>query len=84
MRTRSSAGWVGLLIVAGLVVLALPGLATACPVCSPGDDESRAAFMMTTAFLTALPLTVVGGGLGFLRWRYLQLRRGVKLARRPS
>jgi hypothetical protein len=74
VSARFRVGRVGLLAVAG-VVLVLPDLASACPVCMPEDDESRMAFLSTTLFLTVLPLAVVGGALGFLRWRYLQLRR---------
>jgi hypothetical protein len=72
-------GRVWLAALAGVGLFGLPDLANACPVCSPGDDESRTAFLMTTAFLTALPLTVLGGAIGFLRWRYLQLRRNLAL-----
>jgi hypothetical protein len=70
------------LAAAACLVLALPELASACPVCMPEDDESRAAFLSTTAFLTVLPLAVLGGGIGVLRWRYLQQRRGQRSARR--
>ncbi len=70
-----------LLVPVAALLVALPDVAAACAVCMPEDDESRAAFLTTTAFMTALPLVVLGGGLGFLRWRYRQLRRGLTLPR---
>lgn len=47
--------------LAALLVLLLPGLAAACTVCMGGQEEaSRQAFVGTTAFMTFLPLTVIG------------------------
>jgi hypothetical protein len=52
-----------LLIVAAALgaVLVLPDVAHACPVCFDSSDENRQAFLATTAFLTLLPLGMVGG-----------------------
>ena len=46
----------------GLVLLAVPRVSEACAVCMGGrEDESRLAFILTTAFLTFLPLLMIGG-----------------------
>ena len=59
--------------VAVLVVWS-PELSQACSVCSAGrEDENRLAFILTTAFLTFLPLSMIGGCVWYLRGRYLQL-----------
>jgi hypothetical protein len=59
--------------LAGLVSGALlwtPRIAVACSVCSAGrEDETRTAFIVTTAFMSALPLVVVGGAVWWLRRR---------------
>lgn len=58
------------------VLVAAPRLAEACYVCSSGrDDETRAAFLLTTVFLSVLPLAIVGGGVLWLRRRFRQLER---------
>jgi len=44
-----------------LLVLVLPELAHACPVCFDARDENRQAFLVTTAFLSLLPLGMVAG-----------------------
>jgi hypothetical protein len=64
----------------GLAVLALPlllpRLASACAVCSAGrDDETRLAFLLTTLFLSVLPLGIVGGAVWWLVRRSRQLAR---------
>jgi len=44
--------------------------ALACPVCfSAKNDENRIAFIVTTAFLTFLPLGLIGGGVWWLSRR---------------
>ena len=55
------------LIMAGLIFL--PQVAMACPVCFAGiEGDSRVAFIVTTAFLTFLPLTLLGGTVWWF-WR---------------
>ncbi len=69
-----------------LLVLA-PRIALACPVCMAGrDDETRAAFILTTLFLTVLPLALIGGFVWWLtrRARTLEQQRSSGAARRPS
>ncbi len=61
---------------APLVVLAVvlaPELAEACSVCFGGRDQSRTAFIVTTAFLSILPPVLVGGFAFWLRSRARQL-----------
>jgi hypothetical protein len=60
-----------------LVLLALglvPELAAACAVCGAGvdDDQSRVAYLITSAVLSVLPLALFGG---FLLWLRRQHRR---------
>ena len=60
-------GWV---VALALVLLAvLPDVAHACPVCFDARDENRQAFLVTTAFLSLLPLGMVAGAGLWLRKR---------------
>jgi hypothetical protein len=60
MSTRGLKGGAGLLVALALCLL--PRVAHACPVCfAAKNDASRVAFIVTTGFLTALPLVVLGG-----------------------
>lgn len=51
------------------VFVYLPGVAGACSVCSAGrDDENAAAFLISTIFMSALPLIAIGAiGYGLVR-----------------
>jgi high-affinity Fe2+/Pb2+ permease len=70
--TRSA--W--LVLAAAFGVVLLPAAAQACPVCFSGNGEAnRAAFMITTAFLTALPLVMIGGVVWWFRRRFVQMER---------
>jgi len=63
--------------VAALVIA--PQVASACAVCTAGrDDETLAAFLGTTAFLSVLPLALIGGFVWWLRRRIraLEAERG--------
>ena len=56
-----------------LAVLASPRIGWACSVCSAGRDEAnRVAFIATTAFMTFLPLLMIGG---VIWWLYRRVRR---------
>ena len=44
-----------------LVFVLLPDKLSACPVCFDSRDENRQAFLVTTAFLSLLPLGMVAG-----------------------
>ena len=65
--------------IAGLgatLCLGAPELARACAVCSSGTEEaSRLAFILTTIFLSTLPLLMLGAVLGCLWRRTRQLER---------
>ncbi len=53
-----------------------PQAARACAVCTSGtEDENRLAFILTTVFLSALPLLMVGGLAWWLRRRARELER---------
>ncbi len=59
--------------VAVLIVWS-PEISQACSVCSAGrEDENRLAFILTTAFLSFLPLSIIGGFVWYLRRRSLEL-----------
>jgi hypothetical protein len=61
---------------AALIALGLaPRLASACAVCFSGRDETRAAFLLTSILLSALPLLMIGSLVWWLRRRALALRR---------
>ena len=62
------------LVVATLVLVA-PGAASACAVCFAGEEESRVAYIVMTAFLTFLPLTMIGFGIYMLR-RHILRKQG--------
>ncbi len=55
-----------------MVVLFSPAVSRACAVCTAGRDEENAfAFLMTTLFLSVMPLAALGT-LIFLLWRRTQ------------
>jgi hypothetical protein len=56
------------LLAAGLAWLT-PVAAAACSVCFSGSEESRAAFIGTTVFLSVLPLAMIGGLVWWIRRR---------------
>jgi hypothetical protein len=68
-RTKRFGAW-----VTTTLLLWSPRVAEACPVCGVGrDDETRTAFILTTAFLTLLPLAMLGGIVWWLVRRARQL-----------
>ncbi|MGH0034561.1 MAG: hypothetical protein ACQGVK_06000 [Myxococcota bacterium] len=78
-RVSSLLGW------ALWLVLSTPGLAAACSVCMSGrEDENRLAFILTTAFLTLLPLALIGGVVMFLRSRLRELAEREENARKAE
>ena len=56
-------------LFAALAVLLTPELAEACSVCFSGQDQSRTAFIATTAFLSILPLVLIGSMVFWIRSR---------------
>ena len=58
--------------VVAWLVLQAPGLAAACSVCSAGrDEENQAAFLLSTIFMSLLPLLVIGTFV-FVLWRRIR------------
>jgi len=51
------------LLAAGLagILVSLPAIAAACPVCGVGNGRNKMAFFITTIFLSLLPLAFIGG-----------------------
>lgn len=49
------------------LVLASPTVAYACPVCFDANAANRTAFIVTTIFLSFLPLAMVGGLVYWIR-----------------
>ena len=52
-----------------------PAVANACSVCFSGGDENRFAFLVTTIFLTAMPLILIGSVAFWLRQRIRKLQQ---------
>lgn len=69
---KTSRRWIPLFALLLLVIL--PEVAHACPVCFDPREENRVAYLATTAFLSLLPLSVVGGFAMWLRRRARALR----------
>ncbi len=68
---------------AALAILLAPDIAAACSVCFSGrSDETRVAFIATTALLTALPLLLIGSLVWWLRRRALQIQQSERVATR--
>ena len=62
------------LVVLTLGLVLVPGFAEACAVCSAGrEDETRPAFIVSTAGMTLLPLLLVGGRVLWLRKRFREV-----------
>ncbi len=71
--TASAANAAALAI--GTALMLAPGLASACAVCFTGrSDETREAFIGATAFMTFLPMLVIGGVVWWLRRRVLAIQ----------
>ena len=67
-----------------VLALLLPEAAQACAVCGPGTEASRAAFILTTGILTALPLLLIGGLVWWLRGRVAEMEERTREARREA
>jgi hypothetical protein len=53
--------------VASLAFALLPAQqAVACAVCFSGRDESRVAYLLTTLFMTAIPIAALAGGIAWV------------------
>jgi hypothetical protein len=63
------------LALLGAALLGAPRLARACSVCTAGrEDETQTAFLLTTVFLSVLPLSMFAG-FGFWLWRRHRARQ---------
>ena len=56
-----------IIALVGWVLLATLVQADACPVCFSAKEETRVAFYISTAFLSLLPLSLVGGIILWIR-----------------
>lgn len=61
-------------VLALALVAVFPDVAHACPVCFDPREENRVAFLATTAFLSLVPLGMVGGMGLWLRKRARELK----------
>jgi hypothetical protein len=53
-----------------LAVAVLPAVAQACAVCGAGeDDPARGAYVTMTLIISALPLGMLGGLIGYVAWK---------------
>jgi hypothetical protein len=60
-------------------IAGVPRVAAACAVCMAGyNDETRQAFLASTAFMSLLPLLLIGGLVWWLRRRARSGREGVR------
>jgi len=67
--------------LAAWVVLQIPRIAEACAVCSAGrDEENAAAFLISTIFMSLLPLIAIGS-IVYVLWRRIQKFEAEKEAR---
>jgi hypothetical protein len=64
---------IALLVTLALCAGLLPDSAAACSVCYAGAEESRKAFLLTTAFLSVLPLAMFGSLFWWFRRRFREL-----------
>ena len=71
-RSRRARGRAWLVGLAALPLALAPSLASACAVCTAGRDEENAfAFLMTTIFMSIMPLAAIGT-LVFVLWRRIR------------
>jgi hypothetical protein len=69
---------------AALAILFAPEIAAACSVCFSGrSDQTRVAFIATTALLTALPLLLIGTLVWWLRRRAVRIQQNEIALRAP-
>jgi hypothetical protein len=60
-------------------IAGVPRVAAACAVCMAGyNDETRQAFLASTAFMSLLPLLLIGGLVWWLRRRARSGREGMR------
>ncbi len=68
-------------LLGSALVIAAPAAVSACSVCTAGrDEENQLAFLLSTLFMSALPLVVIGT-IVFVFWRRLQKLEAEEAAR---
>lgn len=70
-----------MMVIAGaltVLLLVLPEVAYACPVCFDSRDENRQAFFATAVLLTVLPLGMVGSMGLWMRKRFQEIDESEK------
>ena len=60
-----------LLAISGALLLALPEIAHACPMCFNGNDQNGTAFLWGSLFLMIVPVVAIGS---LLYWAYRRTR----------
>lgn len=88
MRARAAhaarRGFPSFVFIAGVIswaVVQVPRVAQACAVCSAGrDEENAAAFLISTIFMSLLPLIAIGS-IVYVLWRRIQKFEAEKEAR---
>lgn len=79
-RGRRALIHAGASAVLAWVVILGPRVATACAVCSAGrDEENQLAFLLSTIFMSVLPLIVIGSVV-FVLWRRIRRLESDKTA----
>ncbi len=66
--------WIPVSVVALVALVVFPDAAHACAVCFDPREENRAAFIATTAFMSLVPLGMVGTFFVWLRKKAQTLR----------
>ena len=71
--SRMGRAWNGFWAAAvAWMVVHFPAIANACSVCSAGrDEENQTAFLLSTLFMSLLPLIAIGT-LVYILWRRIQ------------
>jgi hypothetical protein len=72
--------WNGFWIAAfAWMIVYIPAVANACSVCSAGrDEENQTAFLLSTLFMSLLPLIAIGT-LVYILWRRIQKLEAAKV-----
>ncbi len=66
------------------LIVQLPAVATACSVCTAGrDEENQTAFLLSTVFMSLLPLIAIGT-LVYVLWRRYQKLEAETMASSPA
>jgi len=65
--------------LAGFALASLPAQqALACAVCFSGRDESRVAYLLTTIFMTAIPMIALAAGIYWVVKKFNEAERDAR------